>query len=56
MNPKLTTWQQNTEELGRNAAAELIARIENPRTTLPKYIEVHGELLEGETVKELRNR
>lgn len=55
MNPKLTTWQQNTEELGRNAAAELIARIENPRTTLPKYIEVHGELLEGETVKELRN-
>ncbi len=53
MNPKLTTWHQNTEELGRIAAAELIARIENPRTTLPKHIEVHGELLKGETVKEI---
>ena len=53
MHPKLTTWQQNTPELGRIAAAELIARIEHPRTTLPKHIEVNGRLLKGETIKEL---
>ncbi len=53
MDPKLTTWQQNTPELGRIAAAELIAKIENPRTTLPKHIEVNGSLLEGETVREI---
>ncbi len=53
LSPKLTTWQQNTEELGRIAASRLIERIEHPRTTLPQHITVHGRLLEGETVKRL---
>lgn len=53
VSPKLTTWQQNTTELGRIAAANLIERIEHPRTALPQHIVVQGKLLEGETVRQL---
>ena len=53
VSPKLTTWQQNTEELGRIAAEQLIERIEHPRTTPPQLITVQGRLLEGETVRQL---
>ena len=53
VSPKLTTWQQNTVELGRIAAEQLIERIEHPRTTLPKHITVEGCLLEGETVRQI---
>ena len=48
--PRLTTWEQNTAELGRVAAALLIARIEHPRTTPPEHITIPGRLLEGESV------
>ena len=53
VSPKLTTWQQNTEDLGRIAAEQLIERIEHPRTTPPKHITVQGKLLEGETVRQI---
>ena len=53
VSPKLTTWQQNTEDLGKKAAEQLIERIEHPRTTPPKHITVQGKLLEGETVLDL---
>ena len=53
VSPKLTTWQQNTEEIGRIAAEELIKRIEHPRTARPKQITVQGRLLEGETVRQI---
>ncbi len=53
VSPKLTTWQQNTEELGRLAAERLIDTIEHPHTTPPKHIVVQGRLLEGETVRQL---
>ena len=53
VSPKMTTWQQNTEDLGRIAAEQLIERIEHPRTTPPKHITVQGRLLEGETVRQL---
>ena len=53
VSPKLTTWRQNSEELGRIAAGQLIERIEHPRTAQPRHITVEGELLEGETVKQL---
>ena len=53
VSPRITTWEQNTEEIGRLAAEKLIERIENPRTVLPEHIVVHGRLLEGETVREL---
>lgn len=53
VSPKLTTWQQNTTDIGRIAAEQLIERIEHPRTTPPKHITVQGRLLEGETVRQL---
>ena len=53
VSPKLTTWQQNTTELGQIAAEQLIERIEHPRTTLPRHITVQGRLLEGETVRQI---
>ncbi|MBO6159229.1 MAG: LacI family DNA-binding transcriptional regulator [Firmicutes bacterium] len=53
MNPKLTTWQQNTPELGQLLVTKLIERIEHPRTALPEHITVTGRLLEGETFKQL---
>ena len=53
LSPRLSTWRQNTEELGRIAAAQLVERIEHPRTTPPRHIVVEGRLLEGETVKQL---
>ena len=53
VSPRLTTWQQNTEELGKIAADRLIDRIEHPRTALPEHITVHGRLLEGQTVRQL---
>ena len=51
VSPKLTTWQQNTEELGRTAASRLIGWIEHPRTTLPEHLLIRGGLFEGESVK-----
>ena len=53
ISPRLTTWEQNTAELGRLAASRLIARIEHPRTTPPEHILVAGRLLEGESVARL---
>ena len=50
VSPQLTTWAQNTDELGRLAASMLIRRIENPRTTPPEHIVVQGKLLPGESV------
>ena len=53
MNPPLTTWEQNTKDLGKIAADRLIERIEHPRTALPEHITVHGRMLTGATVKRL---
>ena len=53
ISPRLTTWEQNTKELGRIALDKLIERIENPRTAIPEHIIVQGRLLEGETVRQI---
>ncbi len=53
VSPKLTSWRQNTAELGRTAAAKLIETIERPRTTLPENLVIRGSLFEGESVKVL---
>ena len=54
LSPKLTTWKQNTGELGMLAASCLIDLIEHPKTTLTDRRIVSGSLLEGETVSDLR--
>lgn len=53
LNPPLTSWKQNTDELGKKAASMLIERIEHPRTAEPEHIVVSGALLEGGTVFDL---
>ena len=55
LNPKITTIRQNTREIGRIAADELISAIENPRATIVKRIVVDAELIEGETIKRIGN-
>lgn len=49
----LTTYSQNTGDLGRIAAEKLISLIEHPKTTLIDRILVPGGLLEGTSVKEI---
>ena len=50
---RLTTYSQNSAELGRLAAERLIRLIEHPKTTLVDRIMVPGGLLEGNSVKEI---
>ena len=53
LNPKITTIRQDTREIGRIAADELISAIENPRATIVKRIVVDAKLIEGETIKRI---
>ena len=53
MRPKLTTYQQDTETIGKTAAQRLIALIENPEKTFSEVITVDGWLLEGESVRSI---
>ena len=55
LNPNITTIRQNTWEIGRIAADELISAIENPRATIVKRVVVDAELIEGETIKRIGN-
>jgi len=51
---RLTTYSQNAAELGKIAAERLISLIERPKTTVLDRILVEGELLEGNSVKDIR--
>jgi DNA-binding LacI/PurR family transcriptional regulator len=53
ISPKLTTYRQDTGEMGRVAAAELIGLIEHPKTALLDRIVIPGSLQEGESVSTL---
>ena len=53
LSPKITTVRQNTNEVGKRAADELINAIEKPKTAIVKTIVVDGELIEGETIRKL---
>lgn len=53
LNPKLTTLKQDTMSLGKYAAEKLIALIENPKANIAERVVVEGELLCGESVKEI---
>lgn len=48
--PRLTTLEQNTEMLGREAARRLIQLIESPLTTITENVTVTGRLIEGQSV------
>ena len=53
LNPKLTTYSQDTPAIGATAAKQLISLIENPQTTFTEVITVDGQFLEGGSVKKL---
>ena len=53
LRPRLTTYRQGAESMGKAAASMLIDEIEHPDTWLPQQITVEGELLEGSTVKKI---
>ena len=53
IHPKLTTYEQNSEEIGRVAAKSLIRLIRDPKSTLIDKILVPGRILEGGSVKKL---
>lgn len=50
IHPRLTTYEQNGEEMGRLAAQKLISRIEDPKSPVEGPAVVSGTLLTGETV------
>ncbi len=53
IHPKLTTYEQNTEEIGRIAAKSLIRLIRDPKSTLIEKIQVSGKIVEGASVVKL---
>ncbi len=53
LRPRLTTYRQGAESMGKTAASMLIEEIEHPDTWLPRQITVEGELLEGSTVRKI---
>ena len=50
LDPKLTTYAQDTSEIGRIAAEQLIRLIEDPKSTLIEKIVVPGKVLDGRSV------
>lgn len=53
IHPKLTTYEQNCEEIGRVAAKSLIKLIRDQKSTLIERILVPGKIIEGGSVKKL---
>jgi DNA-binding LacI/PurR family transcriptional regulator len=53
LRPKLTTWYQDAESIGRMSARKLIEKIENRKTCIAEEIKVSGKLLEGCSVKRI---
>lgn len=51
IDPKLTTYKQDTAEIGRIAAEQLIKLIEDPKSTLIEKFVVSGSVLPGCSVK-----
>jgi LacI family transcriptional regulator len=52
--PIITTYVQNSTEIGIRATKKLVDLIENPKTTIPDRTLVIGGLQEGSTVKKIR--
>ncbi len=54
LNPRLTTYRQDMETIGRNTLRLLLNEIDNPDTDSPKQHQlIAGEVLMGETVAQL---
>lgn len=53
MTPSIATYRQNAHEIGRRAAEELIAAIEDPKCYVSRVITVPGEIQPGGSVRDL---
>lgn len=53
INPKLTTYEQNSEEIGEIAAKNLIRLIKDQKSTLIEKIVVPGRIILGESVTKI---
>lgn len=53
LSPMLTSYRQNTAEIGARAAKKLLSQIENPTTTFTEVITVDGDIQLGGSVKSL---
>ncbi len=53
LRPQLTTYKQDSEEIGKIAAQKLIEQIEEPTLYIPEIITVTGKLLRGGTVEKI---
>ncbi len=53
--PKLTTYEQNTVELGRQMVKQLLANIESPDAYFTVPVQVKGHFIEGESVVDINN-
>ena len=53
MKPKLTTIKQDTNRIGAEAARQLVALIESPKTTIPEITVIPCSLIEGDTIARL---
>lgn len=56
LRPRLTTYYQDAESMGRKAVQELINAIEDPRCAVPRTVLVSGRIQTGDTVSDLRGR
>ncbi|NLB22403.1 MAG: LacI family transcriptional regulator [Clostridium sp.] len=53
LRPKLTTYRQDTEALGREAAQQIISQITDKKTFNPKQIWIKGDLMVGDSIKNI---
>ena len=51
--PRLTTYYQDEEAIGRESARKLVETIENKKAAVAEEIKVSGRLLEGGTVRQI---
>jgi LacI family transcriptional regulator/LacI family purine nucleotide synthesis repressor len=56
LEPRLTTYRQDTQRIGHDAAKKLISLIEEPKATLIEQVLISGTVCEGRTVKDLNPR
>ena len=53
LRPRLTTYYQDAEMIGKQSMRKLVESIENKKTCIVEQIMVSGRLLEGRSVKQL---
>ena len=51
LRPKLVTYYQDAEEIGRLSGKKLVESIERKKSCIPEQILVEGQILEGESVR-----